>query len=162
MFIISKPLKLLGLVVAQESSCTTPCSSPQFTMKSSICTTSLFKNPVFLRQKYEAEGLSARQIAFLIGCAHSVINRALDKYKIKKSMRRPGYAEYGWAIRFGRKVRHVRHQKIIQQMIRKKHKGWSDSRAAEWLNHREIPSPSGKAKWYGSTVARVIKPELPA
>jgi hypothetical protein len=64
-------------------------------------------------------------------------------------------------MKLGRRVRHVRQQNTIQQMIRKKRKGWSDARVAEWLNHREIPSPSGKAKWYGSTVARVTKPELP-
>lgn len=132
-------------------------SSPKFTVISSVCTTPLFRREYFLRQKYEQERLSARQIAFLIGCSHSVINRALIQFGIKKLGQRSGWVEYGWKFKLGKRVRHVRQQVIIKQMGRWRKKGWTYNDIAKRLNDRKITSPDGKSRWYGSTIARILK-----
>lgn len=131
-------------------------SSPKFTVVSSVCTTPLFRRESFLRQKYEQERLSARQIAFLIGCSHSVINRALIQFGIKKLGQRSGWVEYGWKFKLGKRVRHVRQQVIIKQMGRWRKKGWTYDAIAKRLNDRKIPSPDGKSQWYGSTILRIL------
>lgn len=135
---------------------TTICSSPKPTIISSVCTTPPFKNETFLRQKYEVEGLSARQIAFLIGCAHSVINRALITYGIKKTAQRGGWIEYGWKMKNGKRVPHTRQQTVIHQMRRWRTKGWAYGKIAEKLNGRKIPAPAGGI-WYAATVGKIVK-----
>ncbi len=132
-------------------------SSPKFTVISSVCTTPLFRRESFLRQKYEQERLSARQIAFLIGCSHSVINRALIQFGIKKLGQRSGWVEYGCKLKLGKRVRHVRQQVIIKQMGRWREKGWTYDDIAKRLNDRKIPSPDGKSRWHGSTIARILR-----
>lgn len=132
------------------------CSSPKFTVISSVCTTPLFRRESFLRQKYEQERLSARQIAFLIGCSHSVINRALIQFGIKKLGQRSGWVEYGWKFKLGKRVKHHRQQKIIQQMRNLRKRGWTFHRIAKKLNDRKIPAPGGSI-WYGATIVRVLQ-----
>ena len=144
-------------MVAQQQSWDKSSSSPRFTIKSGICTTRLFKNESFLRQKYEVEGLSARQIAFLIGSSHNAVNRSLDYYKIKRRPHRGGWVEFGWKMKNGKRVPHVRQQNVIQQMKRWKDRGWSNRRIAERLNEREVSTPTGKGRWYGSNIGRILK-----
>lgn len=135
-------------------------SSPKFTVVSAVCTTPLFRRESFLRQKYEQERLSARQIAFLIGCSHSVINRALVQFGIKKIGQRSGWVEYGWKFKLGRRVPHRRQQIIIEQMYRMRRRGWTFQRIAQKLNERKISAPAGD-KWYGATVGKILKRNNP-
>lgn len=146
----------LRKMVESNPGSTTLCSSPKPTMVSSICTTPPFRSESFLRRKYEVEGLSARQIAFLIGCAHSVINRALITYGIKKTQQRSGWVEYGWKFKLGKRVPHVRQRTVIQQMQRWKSRGWTYQRIAQRLNDRKIPAPAG-GNWHGSAVGKILK-----
>ncbi len=143
-------------MVVEQPGWTTRHSSPKPTIVSSLCTTPPFRSEAFLRQKYEVEGLSARQIALLIGCAHSVINRALITYGIRKTKQQGGWIEYGWKLKLGKRVRRVRQRTIIQQMQRWKIRGWSHQRIAQRLNDRKIPAPAG-GTWYGSTVGKILK-----
>lgn len=145
-----------GKMVDQSIPWTTTESSPKFTIISSICTMPLFKNKEFLSEKYEVEGLSARQIALLIGCSHSVINRALESFGITKTLRRGGWVEFGWKMKNGKLVKHIRQQMVIQQMLRKRFRGWSYSKIATWLNAKGIESTSSKSMWYHTTVARIV------
>ncbi|MEK6706621.1 MAG: recombinase family protein [Bdellovibrionota bacterium] len=131
--------------------------SNEFTIESAICTTPLYSNSEFLKQKYEAEKLSARQIAILIGSSHSTINDALIRFGIMKSMRVSGHVPYGFKLVNGQRVRHVREQKTIQRIVGKKRRGWSNARIAEWLNKRKIPTPQGARQWYPATVGRIAK-----
>lgn len=143
-------------MVEQSSPWTKTRSSPSFTMKSSICTTPLFRNESFLRQKYELEGLSARQIAVLIQCSHSTINRALDDFGITKSKRQGGWVEYGWKMKNGKRVPHVRQQRIIDQIMRWKNRGWSYRKIAKLLSSRGVKSPSGIERWSIASLRRVL------
>ncbi len=144
-------------MVADSLASSSKVSSLKCTIMSSLCTTPLFRNEAFLREKYEQEELSARQIAFLIGCSHSVINAALDRYGIKKTKRRRGWVEYGWKLLRGRRVPHTRHQKVIQQIKKWRDRGWSFAQISDRLNKRAVLSPSKTTNWYPSTVKRVLK-----
>jgi len=147
-------------MVDQSLPKTTFPSSPVLRMVSSICTKQLYRNETFLKQKYESEGMSARQIAVLIGCPHSVINRALARFSIRKVPRRLGSPEYGFKIEKCRRIPHVREQKIIRQMQRMRDLGMSYLKIAEKLNSRGIRTPLGKDHWCGCVVRAILKRQL--
>jgi len=119
-------------------------------------TTPLFSNKSFLTQKYTVEGLSARQIAVLIGSSHSTINAALIRLGIAKEKRRSGWLEYGIKFENGRRVPHVRAQKIIESMVNKRSHRWSYAKICQWLEERGVRSPSGQKRWYPGSVKRLI------
>lgn len=133
------------------------CSLGDVQVKSIVSTTPLFENKDYLIQKYTVEKLSARQIAVLIGCAHSTINDALARFGITKTRRIGGHVPYGYKMENGRRVPHVREQKVIDQILRAHDRGWSNRRIAEWLNSRGVKSPSQQGRWYGPAIARIIR-----
>ncbi len=137
------------------SSMTNKTSSAYIALNSSICTTPLSDNKAFLVQKYSVEKLSARQIGVLAGCAHSTINDALDRFGIRKTKRAGGHVPYGWKMKLGRIAKHTREQIVIAQIVRRKQKGWSNVRIAEWLSIRRIKTPSGRVTWSSATVGRI-------
>jgi len=131
-------------------------SSINLRINSTISTTPLFRNKSFLNQKYIVEKLSARQIAVLIGCSHSVINSALRRYGILTEPRESGWVKYGTKIEGGLRVPHVREQNVIESIIRKRDQGWSYNRISDWLHERGIRCPSGRGRWFPATVKRVV------
>lgn len=131
-------------------------SSPKLAVISSLSTTPLFKLEGFLKQKYHQERLSARQIAVLIRCSHSVVNSALIRFGIKKLAQSSGWIEYGWKLKFGRRVPHRRQQIIIRQISNMRKRGWTYQRIAQKLNDRKIPAPQGLI-WYSSTISKILK-----
>src|ERR1700733_13184245 len=88
-------------------------SSPKIKIISHIKTRAVYHSEALLRQKYEVEGLSPRQIAILTGCAHSTINHALDTFNIPRRRQVSGRIPYGYKIVKGRRIQHLREQKII-------------------------------------------------
>jgi IS30 family transposase len=133
-------------------------TSTEIRVKSDVCTTPLFENKDFLTQKYVIEGLSARQIAVLIGCSHSTINNALIRYGIQKQIRKSGWIELGFRLSNGLRVPHVREQNLLERMRHRKVQGWSNAKISAWLNDQNIPSPSGKSQWYPATIGRLLRP----
>lgn len=152
-------VRLLLRMVEHPAAWTAKCSSPKFTVISCVCTTPLFRSEKYLRQKYEQEHLSARQIAVLIQCSHSAVNAALIQFGIKRVNQRSGWTEYGWKFKQGKRVMHFRQQLVIRQMIRWHERGWTNSHIAMHLNTRKIPSPSGKGNWHGTTINRILSRE---
>jgi hypothetical protein len=124
-------------------------------IKSTISTTPLFRNKSFLNQKYTIEKLSARQIAVLIGCSHSVINSALRRYGIVAEPRESGWIKYGTKLEGGLRVPHVREKNIIKSIQRKRNHGWSYTRISDWLHIRGVRCPSGRGRWFPATVRRI-------
>jgi hypothetical protein len=127
------------------------------TIKSTVSTTPLFRNKHFLNQKYAVEGLSARQIAVLIGCGHSCKNTALDRYDIKKKKQASGWLTYGTKMEDGKRVPHVREGMVIESILRKRKGGWSYQKISDWLSDRGIRTPTGQTRWYHSTVRRIVE-----
>lgn len=144
-------------MVDQQARMTTLSSPVNLQVKSIVSTTPLYRNKDFLTRKYTVEGLSARQIADVIGCGHSTINEALERYEISKEHRKSGWIEYGFKLVNGKRVAHVRERIVIEQVIKKKNHGWSNAKIADWLNTRKIASSSGQAKWYPATIGRLIR-----
>jgi len=140
----------------QASAETTNCSPANVQMESIVSTTPLFENRDFLNQKYTVEGLSARHIALLIGCAHSTINDALERFGIAKTRRLGGHVPYGYKMANGHRVKHTREQKILQQIQTKNARGWSNVKISDWLNTRGVRSPDGSV-WYPATVGRLLR-----
>ena len=143
-------------MVDQLSTETPNCSPANVQVESIVSTKPLFENSDFLIQKYTIERLSARQIAVLIGCAHSTINDALERFSIVKKRSDSGHIPYGYKMENGRRVRHVREQKTIKQIRLKKNRGWSNAKIAEWLNARGVRSPADSV-WYPATVGRILQ-----
>ena len=134
-------------------------SSPKIEVFSVICTTPLYKNEDFLRQKYEVEGLSARQIAVLISCSHDTVNRALEKFGIIKTLSKTGRVPYGWKIVKGKRVPHVHQQHTIKKIKRLQSQGWSHNKIADYLNKLLIPPANGSI-WHPGTVSRTLKTRI--
>ncbi|PIT99462.1 MAG: hypothetical protein COT74_10710 [Bdellovibrionales bacterium CG10_big_fil_rev_8_21_14_0_10_45_34] len=130
-------------------------SSKHLTIKSTVSTTPLFRNKAFLNQKYTVEGLTARQIAVLIGCGHSCINAALDRFDIKKKKQPSGWLTYGTKMENGKRVPHVRERMVIESILCKRKAGWSYQKISDWLSNRGIETPAGQTLWYHSTVRRI-------
>ena len=132
-------------------------SSVHLQVISSILTRQGFRNEALLRHHYEVEGLSARQISVLTGCSHSTINDALERYGIEVRPHRGGHLPYGFR-RYGLKVfPHPVQQRTLQLVELRMKDGWSNARISAWLNSSKIKSPTGKGRWYGATVKRVIR-----
>ena len=132
-------------------------SSPVIRLYSKLITTPLYRNKLFLTQKYQVDGLSARQIANLIGCAHSVINGALDRYLIVKKYRKPGKPPYGYKFQKNLTVKHPQQQKVIAQIKKYKFQGLSNQEIVNRLNDKGIKSPARKGRWHPATVSRILK-----
>ena len=126
-------------------------------LNSSICTRPLFRNRAFLMQKYHVEKMSARRIAVLIGCAHSTINDALQKFGMARQKPSGGWTPYGTKLLKSGPTPYVREQIVITWMMKKKRAGWSNAKIAFSLNERRISSPAGKGKWYPASVGMIIK-----
>ena len=146
-------------VVEIPSPKTNTASSVSLRINSSICTLPLFRNEAFLKQKYHGEKMSARRIAVLIGCSHSTINDALDKFGLAKQLRLGGWVPYGTKLTKSGRIEHVRQQKIINGMRKRKRDGWSNAKIAADLNSRGIASPAGKGTWYAATVGKILRPK---
>ena len=130
-------------------------SSPEFKIKSTLSTTPLYKNKAFLKQKYEVEKLSARQIAVLIGCSHAAVNRAIKHFNFVTQAHQGGWAGYGFKLHHGVLVPHVREQIIIRRILRWREAKWSFTRIAKALNRSGISTPSKKGKWHASNIKRI-------
>ncbi len=124
-------------------------------MESTVSTTPLFRSKSFLNQKYTVEGLSARQIAVLIGCGHSTINTTLIRHGITKKKQASGWLTYGTKMEGGKRVSHFRENLVIESIQRKRKAGWSYQKISDWLSNRGIRTPAGQTRWYHSTVKRI-------
>ena len=144
--------------MVQPSAKTNSASSLNLEIKSSIGTTPLYSNEAFLRHKYVVEKISARQISVLVGCAHSTVLDALRRFRITTfDTSIGGHIPYGFKLKLGRRVPHVREQKIISQIYLWKNRGWSNERIANRLTSRKVPPPRGGNRWYGATVGKILR-----
>lgn len=147
-------------LVAQNSCNFSEMYSTKIRIESTISTTSFFLTKDYLKQKYTSERLSARQIAVLNNCSHSVINAALKRHCIESEARASGWTPYGSKMEGGVRILHVRQQKIIKLIVKKRLLNWSYHKIAEWLKEQGVKSPSGQTKWYHTTVKRIYALEL--
>jgi hypothetical protein len=126
-------------------------------MKSSVCTSPLYRKEAWLRQKYLVENLPARQIAVLIGCSHHAVNGALNKFGMKRDIAVRG--RLGFEVRWGPNGRIVptRLKALVRWMTKLRQNGSSYREIARRLEAKGIEAPSGRIKWYACTVRSILK-----
>lgn len=78
---------------------TNTSSSLELKIKAGICTSPLYRNEAWLKQKYLVENLPARQIAVLIRCSHHAVNSALKRFGMKRDIAVRG--RLGFEVRWG-------------------------------------------------------------
>lgn len=131
-------------------------SSVDIKIKSTICTSPLYRKEWWLRKKYLEEKLSAREIAVLAGHSHHAVNSALKRFGLVRAPSKTG--RMGFEARRGPEGRRipVRQKALIKWMIRMHEKGLSYRDIARRLEEKGIKSPAGKDKWYGHTVRLIL------
>jgi len=50
----------------------------------------------------------------------------------------------------------LRRKKLIQRMLEMRERGMSYRKIVRWLESKNIPSPTGKSKWYAGTVKNIL------
>ncbi len=143
---------------------TKKCGRPRLDLKvkTSICTSPLYRKKWWLEQKYMVEKLSAREISVLVGHSHHAVNQALKRFGLLREPSQTG--RLGLEVRSEPKCRIVpaRTKALIKWMIRLRGKGISYREIAHRLETKGIKSPSGNSKWYACTVRLAIKRNTPA
>ncbi len=123
----------------------------------------LFKNKIFLQQKYLSEGLSASQIAREISSARSTVSAHLTEFEIKvdEKMERSNKGQLGYGERLvkGRLVLHKGERAIISEMAELRRTGSSYGEIVNWLNSRGIKTKNKKNKWSRPTVYKILSKE---
>jgi hypothetical protein len=130
---------------------------------SSISVTPRYKQESFLRQKYEVEGLSIRQIAAQIFSARSVVSRSIREFGTP--LREPseqlrfdkGQMAYGERHTKVGVIRHLGQEEVVGLMIQLSSKDYSYRKIADELNRSEIPTKTGNAPWKATTVMKICK-----
>lgn len=143
-------------MVDQFSPKTNTTSSINLKLISTICTSPLYRKEVWLRSKYEAEKMSARQIAVLIGCSHHSVNSALKQFGMKRDT--PIRGRLGFEVRWGPNGRIVprKLKTLIQWITKLRDKGLSYREIASRLERKGVDAPSGRVKWYACTVRSIL------
>jgi recombinase len=143
-------------MVDQLSPKTNTASSINLKLISSICTSPLYRKEEWLKQKYQVEKLSARQIAVLIGCSHHSVNCALKRFSMKRDIAIRG--RLAFEVRWGPKGRIIprRLKALVSWMAKLRTQGLSYREIARRLEGRGVKAPSGQVKWYGCTVRSIL------
>lgn len=136
-------------------------SSLNLKLISNICTTPLYRKEGFLRQKYEVEKLTARQIAVLTGHSHHAVNSALKRFGMKRDMAIRG--RLGFEVRWGPSGRIIpaRLKALVGWMTKLRNDGLSYREIASRLEKKGIQAPSGRVKWYAGTVRSILMRNRP-
>lgn len=121
----------------------------------------LFKNSIFLNQKYVVEGLSARQIAREIFSSKMAVLDALKRFGIP--VRAPHYhhghpsqARYGQHYRKKKLVEHHVEERVIAIIKELHDKGLSLRQIATILSDMKIVTKCQGKRWHQEMVRRIL------
>jgi IS30 family transposase len=132
----------------------------EISMISTVQDEPLYRNKVFLQQKYLSEGLSARQIAREIFSARSTVSASLIEFGIEPAGRFRGFkGQLGFGERLvkGRIVPHKGEKAVIDQMASMREAGASYGRIASWLNQNNVRTKNRVKGWDRPTVFKILK-----
>ena len=130
---------------------------------SSINTIPLVRQESFLRQKYETEGLSIRQIAALTFSARATVATQLKAFKMpirscaQQLKFNKGQLAYGERQAKSGVIEHKGQGDVIGLMVRLRAKDYSYWKIAEELTYRGIPTKNRKEAWSAATVMKICK-----
>lgn len=136
---------------------------PKPLMISSINVLPPYRQESFLRQKYEVEGQSIRQISAQIFSAREVIAKHMREFDIplrsydKSLENNKGQMAYGERQISEGIIEHKKQQAVIALMLRLRTKNFSYWKIADELTSRGIPTKNGNSQWKAATVMKIIK-----
>lgn len=122
----------------------------------------LFKNKIFLTQKYVVEGLSARQIAREIFSSKMAVLNGLARFGI--TVREPHFhhghpsqPRYGQKFRNHKLIEHKTEQRIINVVKELHEKGFSLRQIAKVLSEMKIVTKGKGKRWHQEMVRRILQ-----
>lgn len=133
---------------------------PKPIVKSSISVVPRFRQESFLRQKYEAEGLSTGQIADQIFSAKSTVSKYLKAFDIATTPTNPsrkGQLAFGEKVSKGELRKKMTEVDVIKAIMRLHSEGYSLRQIAAWLDARKIKTKNRKGRWQATTVMKILK-----
>ena len=121
----------------------------------------LFRNKIFLTQKYLIEGLSARQIAREIFSSKMAVLDALADFNIPirephKHHGNPSQPRYGQKFKKRKLVEHKIEQRVIQIVKDLHEKGLSLRQIARVLSKMEIATKNRGKRWHPEMIRRIL------
>jgi hypothetical protein len=121
----------------------------------------LYKNKLFLQQKYVEERLSCEEIATQIFSARTTVLKYLKIHGI--SIRQTGTNQkrvrglaYGQKIKGRKHAEHKSEQEAILKMHELRTKGFSFWKIADVLNTMKMPKKTRKGRWHAITVQAIL------
>jgi AICAR transformylase/IMP cyclohydrolase PurH len=129
---------------------------------SSIQQIPLFRSESYLRQKYEVEKLSTKEIAAEIFSSRTAVSGWLKAYgiPIRTSYKTASHLRYGEALRRRKVVIHRREQQYIEKMNQLRAQGFSYWKIADVLNSMKIPTKTGRGCWHARSVQQILDAAL--
>ena len=130
-------------------------------MISSVRQLPLYRSECYLRQKYEAERRSIKEIAAEIFSSRSAVAAHLKAYGI---LIRPADVEnktrsqlrYGEAWRNRQVVAHRRELENVEKMRQLRGRGFSYWKIADVFNSMKVPTKTGRGRWHARAIQKII------
>lgn len=127
---------------------------------SSISVVPIHRQESFLRQKYEAEGLSTRQIAAQTFSARSTVSKYLKKHGVAVKPANPsrkGQIAFGEKVEGGTLRKKMTETEAITAMVRLRNEGYSFRQIAAWLDAKGVKTKNRRNRWQAATVMKILK-----
>ena len=137
-------------------------ASPRLSIISGIQQIPLFRSESYLRQKYEAEKLSIKEIAAEIFSSRTAVAAHIKAYGIPI---RPNdllhktraQLRYGEAWRKRQVAIHQRERDNIEKMRQLRAQRFSYWKIADVFNSMKVPTKTGRGRWHARSIQTVLK-----
>ena len=127
---------------------------------SSISVVPLHRQESFLRQKYESEGLSTRQIAAQTFSARSIVSKYLKQHGVAVKLANPsrkGQIAFGEKVVQGKLRKQMTEAEAVEAMSRLRNQGYSYRQIAAWLDAKGVKTKNRRGRWQAATVMKILK-----
>jgi hypothetical protein len=121
----------------------------------------LFRNKIFIRQKYIVEKLSSQQIADEIDCSRMAVLDALVKFGIPVREQhyhhgRPSQPRYGKKYQKKIPVNHQIEQRLIEVVSQLRKNKLTLRQIAQVLNDMKVPTKCQGVAWHQEMIRRIL------
>jgi hypothetical protein len=121
----------------------------------------LWKDRIFLHQKYVLEGLSIAQIAAQILSSREAVRIGLVEHKIKRRLQgkpglRPAQLPYGYRLSKGVMVPHLGEQRVVSLIRKMSADRLSYRKICEFLTSVGVPTKNRGQSWHPEMVRRIL------
>lgn len=121
----------------------------------------LFKNKLFLHQKYVVEGLSAKQISKEIFSSKTAVLEALERFGIAVREQHlphgnPSQPRFGKRLKQHQMIDDRVEQKVIQVVRELRNQGFSLRKIAQILTDMRVATKCHAKAWHPEMVRRII------